>query len=90
MEKRSALITNSLGLHARPALQLVRLLKEYQCDIQVYKNKVISKKYQPKDIVSVMAMDAVKGDVLTFEANGTDAIEALEAATAFIKDNCGE
>nr|WP_314465500.1 HPr family phosphocarrier protein [uncultured Clostridium sp.] len=90
MEKRSVLITNPLGLHARPALQLVRLLKEYQCDIQVYKNELISKRYQPKDIISVMALDAGMGDVLTFEANGADAIEALEAAAAFIKDNCGE
>ncbi|MDW2797887.1 HPr family phosphocarrier protein [Clostridium boliviensis] len=90
MIKRSVVVANDLGLHARPALLLVRLLKEYPCDIQVYKNELISKKYQPKDILSVMSMDAVKGDVLTFEAAGVKAEEALLAVEAFIRNNCGE
>jgi phosphocarrier protein len=37
-----------------------------------------------------MALGAVKGDVLTFEANGKDEKKAIKAIEEFVKNGCGE
>ena len=90
MEKVTVTVTNQIGLHARPASLLTKLVKGYECDIELYKNGEQSKKHQPKSILSVMALGAVKGDQLTFEANGKDEKEAIKAVEEFIKSGCGE
>lgn len=90
MEKVSVIVTNPVGLHARPAGLLTKLTKGYECDIEFYKNGDSSKKHQPKSIISIMALGAVKGDELTFEANGKDEKEAIKAIEEFVKNGCGE
>lgn len=88
MEIITVVVINSVGLHARPASLLVNLLKNYECNIEVYKNGDDTKKYQSKSILSVMALGAAKGDTLTFEAKGKDEKEAVNAVEAFIKGGC--
>jgi phosphocarrier protein len=90
MEKITVTVTNPVGLHARPASLLTKLVKGYACDIQFYKNGDETKKHQPKSILSVMALGAVKGDKLTFEADGADEKEAIKAIEEFVNNGCGE
>ncbi|WFR55773.1 HPr family phosphocarrier protein [Anaerocolumna sp. AGMB13025] len=90
MEKITVTVTNPVGLHARPASLLTKLVKGYACDIQFFKNGDETKKHQPKSILSVMALGAVKGDKLTFEANGADEKEAIKAIEEFVNSGCGE
>lgn len=90
MEKITVTVTNPVGLHARPASLLTKLVKGFDCDIEFYKNGNVKKKHQPKSIISVMALGAVKGDQLTFEANGKDEKEAIKAIEDFAKNGCGE
>ncbi|HWQ80229.1 MAG TPA: HPr family phosphocarrier protein [Anaerovoracaceae bacterium] len=90
MEKVTVTVSNQVGLHARPASLLVNLLKGYECNIEFYKNGNDTKRYQPRSILAVMALGAVKGDTLTFEAEGRDEKQAIEAIEEFIKSGCGE
>ncbi|WMJ89231.1 HPr family phosphocarrier protein [Anaerocolumna sp. MB42-C2] len=90
MEKVTVTVTNPVGLHARPASLLTKLVKGFECDIEFYKNGDATKKHQPKSILSVMALGAVKGDELTFEANGKDEKEAIKVIEEFVKSGCGE
>ena len=90
MEKITVTVTNPVGLHARPASMLTNLVKGYACDIEFYKNGDDSKKHQPKSILSIMALGVVKGDELTFEANGADEKEAIKAIKEFVNSGCGE
>lgn len=90
MERITVTITNPVGLHARPASMLVNLVKNFECDIEFYKSGMESKKHQPKSIISVMALGAVNGDVLIFEANGVDEKEAIMAIEDFVLNGCGE
>lgn len=90
MEKITVTLTNPVGLHARPASLLTKLVKGYECEIELYKNGDSSKKHQPKSILSVMALGAKNGDNLTFEANGKDEKEAIKAIEEFVKSGCGE
>lgn len=90
MEKITVVVTNPVGLHARPASLLTKLVKGYECDIIFYKNGEDNKKHQPKSILSVMALGALKGDKLTFEADGKDEKEAIKAIKEFVENGCGE
>lgn len=90
MEKVTVTVINPVGLHARPASLLTKLLKNYDCNIEFYKNGDDTRKHQTKSILSVMALGAVKGDALTFEASGKDEKKAIEAIEAFVKSGCGE
>lgn len=90
MEKVTVTVVNAVGLHARPASLLTKLIKDFDCDIDVYKNENDSKRYQPKSILSIMAMGAMKGDKLTFEVKGKDEKEAARAIEDFIRNGCGE
>ncbi|MSS11333.1 HPr family phosphocarrier protein [Clostridium sp. WB02_MRS01] len=90
MEKVTVTVTNPVGLHARPASLLTKLVKGFECEIEFYKNGDVTKKHLTKSIVSVMALGAVKGDELTFEANGKDEKEAIKAIEEFAKSGFGE
>jgi phosphotransferase system HPr (HPr) family protein len=70
-------VTNNEGLHARPASEFSKASMRFKSDIKVYKNGE-EKAYNPKSILSVMSMGAVKGDVLRIEASGEDEAEAIE------------
>jgi len=70
-------ITNEEGLHARPASEFSKESMKYKSDIKVYKNEG-EKAYNPKSILSIMTMGAVKGDVLRIEASGEDETDAIE------------
>lgn len=90
MEKVTVTVPNPIGLHARPASLLTKLVKNFKCDIEFYKNGNENQRHQPKSIISVMAMGAAKGDKLTFEANGEDEKLAIKAIEEFINNGCGE
>lgn len=70
-------IKNKEGLHARPASEFSKASMKFKSDIKVYKNGE-TKAYNPKSILSVMSMGAVKGDVLLIEASGEDEEIAIQ------------
>ncbi|MDF2593303.1 MAG: Phosphotransferase system, phosphocarrier protein HPr [Clostridia bacterium] len=70
-------VKNNEGLHARPASEFSKASMKYKSDIKVYKNGQ-EKAYNPKSILSIMSMGAVKGDVLRIEASGEDEAAAIE------------
>jgi phosphocarrier protein len=90
MQTVTVTVINEVGLHARPASLMVNLLKEYTSKIEVYKNGNAEKKQIIKSIFSVMALGAIYGDELTFEADGADEKEAIEAIEGFVKSGCGD
>jgi phosphocarrier protein len=90
MKKITVTVINPIGLHARPASMLAKLSNKFQCDIKVYKNEDAQAIHEPKSIISIMAMSAMKGDKLTFKADGKDEKEALTAIQAFIESGEGE
>lgn len=69
-------IKNEEGLHARPASEFSKASMKFKSDIKMFKNDE-QKTFNPKSILSVMSMGAVKGDTLKLEISGED--EALAA-----------
>jgi phosphocarrier protein len=74
----SVLLTNAIGLHARPSVKLTKLAKTFAADIEVAPSAA-GPWVDAKSIVKVMAVKASKGAVLHFRAKGDDADAALAA-----------
>ncbi len=75
-------IQNQLGLHARPAAQLVRLSNRFGSDIFLSKNGV---EVNGKSIMGVMMLAAERGARVQIRAVGTDARQAVRDLVALIE-----
>lgn len=87
MYTQEVTIINKLGLHARPASELVRVATPFQSEIKLVCN---GKTGVAKSILSIMALNATVGAVIEISAEGPDEKEAVETLIGFIKEGCGE
>ena len=87
MIEREVKVVNSLGLHARPAAQLVRLASTFACDVELVKDGV---PVNSKSIMGVMMLAAECGSVLVVRATGSDAEAAAAAMADLIASGFGE
>jgi phosphocarrier protein len=71
---RDFLVSNKLGMHARPAAMFVKTANRFSCDIFVEKD---GEKVNGKSIMGLMMLAAGPGSTLTVHASGQDASQAL-------------
>jgi phosphocarrier protein HPr len=74
----SALLFHEAGLHARPAIKLIKLAKRFQSEVRVGVSSQ-GPWTNAKSIASVMAMKTPSQSTLYFEARGDDAHDAVSA-----------
>ena len=74
----SALLTNEVGLHARPAVKLTQLAKSFAATVELAL-EVDGPWVDAKSPVRIMRVKAAKGAVLHFRASGSDADAAVGA-----------
>ena len=87
MIERQVTVVNSLGLHARPAAQLVRLASTFASDVELVKDGV---PVNSKSIMGVMMLAAECGSVLVVRTDGADAEAAAAAMAELISSGFGE
>lgn len=87
MRSQEAVVTNTLGLHARPVAKLVALANQFQCDIFL---SFRSRRANAKSIVGAMILGAPKGAKVLVECSGPDEEEALARVTELIESGFGE
>jgi phosphocarrier protein HPr len=87
MIEQSVTIVNPLGLHARPAAQLVKLANTFASEIQMEKDEG---PVNGKSIMGVMMLAAECGSSLTVRAEGPDADAAVAALVALVASGFGE
>jgi len=87
MIEREARIVNPLGLHARPAAQLVKLASSFAADIEVVKEGM---SVNGKSIMGVMMLAAECGSSVTVRAAGPDEQDAVNALLALVAGGFGE
>jgi phosphotransferase system HPr (HPr) family protein len=80
-------VRHEVGLHARPAAVFVQTAKQYASDIRVTHGE---REANAKSILTVLALGANQGAVITIRAEGEDAEQALAALAALVEDNFGE
>lgn len=77
-------VTDELGIHARPAGQLVNMAKKYDDTIIIKKGE---KEADAKRLLQVMGLGAKMGDTLVFEIDGATEEKTLNEIEAFVKEN---
>jgi phosphocarrier protein HPr len=87
MTEREALIVNPLGLHARPAAQIVRLATTFGSDIWLEKDGM---KVNGKSIMGVMMLAAECGSTIRIQASGDDAEQAIDAICGLVAEGFNE
>lgn len=73
-------VTDELGIHARPAGMLVKLLQGFQSNISI---SCKGKQADGKKLFALMSMGVKRGDTLLLTANGPDDADAAQAAERF-------
>ncbi len=89
----SALLTNEVGLHARPAVKLTQLAKRFGATVELALEPD-GPWVDAKSPVKIMRVKAPKGTLLHFRASGSDAYAAVEALVDLVvrrfDENAGE
>jgi phosphocarrier protein HPr len=80
-------IVNSLGLHARPAAQLVQAANRHRSEVTFTKDGTT---VNAKSIMGVLTLAAAKGSQLAVACEGEDAEAALAVIGKMIEGGFGE
>ncbi|MCD7716000.1 MAG: HPr family phosphocarrier protein [Lachnospiraceae bacterium] len=77
-------ITDELGIHARPAGELVKEAKKYSSAIFINAN---GRKVNAAKLMMIMGLGVKKGTVVTIEADGEDEDAAIAGLRTFFSEN---
>ena len=78
---REARIVNPLGMHARPAAELVKVANRFKATITLRRGDLA---VNGKSIMGVMMLAAECGSSIHIKADGEDAAEAMDALLALV------
>lgn len=84
MKEIRYVLTDPLGIHARPAGQMVKMAGKYKCDIQIGSSV---KTVNAKRIIGVMALTLKQNDEVTLTFSGEDEEAAAAVIGKFLEDN---
>ena len=87
MPERSMQIVNKLGIHARPAAEIVKTAARFKSEITIVRDDL---DVNGKSIMGVMMLAAECGSTIDVKADGPDAEAALDALQEVIDDGFGE
>lgn len=87
MKTREVVITNSSGLHARPATFFIQKAMCYKSSIWVEKD---DRKVSAKSLLGVLSLGIAKGMTVTLLADGQDEDTALDGLCALINSGFAE
>jgi phosphoenolpyruvate-protein phosphotransferase/dihydroxyacetone kinase phosphotransfer subunit len=90
LAERVVTLVNPLGLHARPAAQLVRLARRFRTRPMIENLTLPAGPVEASGINAVLGLGGRQGHALRLRAQGPDAHMAVESLAAFIELGCGE
>ena len=79
---KELVVTNKLGIHARPAAMFVKIANRFDCDIFVEKD---GERVNGKSIMGLMMLAAGPGSKLMVYAEGEDAVRAVVELEGLLK-----
>jgi len=87
MPEREVKIVNKLGIHARPAAEIVKVAGKFRSNITIVRDDI---EVNAKSIMGVMMLAAECGATILLRAIGEDAEAALDALATVIANKFGE
>ena len=80
--KKEMVVSNKLGIHARPAAMFVKIANKFSCDVYVEKD---DERVNGKSIMGLMMLAAGPGSRLMIYAEGEDAARVVVELEALLK-----
>ncbi len=87
MQSEKAEVVNTLGIHARPAAQIVRKASIFESHVTLSVDKDT---VNAKSIMGVMTLAACRGSIIEVRADGSDEIDAVATIIILINEGFGE
>jgi phosphocarrier protein len=87
---RDIIVSNKLGLHARPAMQFVDLANQFKSDIKVTKFGEEPGEADGKSVMEMIILAATEGTKMRIDAEGEDAAEAVDKLVGLFESKFGE
>lgn len=84
MQEINYVITDEMGLHARPAGLFVKNMQKYKAQMRL---KCKGKACDAKRIFGVMGLAVKKGNQITLEIEGEDEDQAASEIATFLEEN---
>ncbi len=81
------MVSTTVGLHARPAANLVQTARAFQAEIAVVRG---DRRVNAKSLLSVLSLGVKAGERVAVQADGVDEAEALAAIGRLAADHFGE
>ncbi len=83
MMEKKAIVKSETGIHARPALTVVKEASKFKSEVLIVKD---GNEYNAKSIVAIMCMAAVKNDEIIIKTTGVDEEAAAVAMVKLIEE----
>lgn len=87
---REIVVSNKMGLHARPAMQFVDAASQFSSKITVHRGGDDPVEADGKSVMQMIVLEATKGTPLKIEAEGEDAEEAVKTLVELVESKFGE
>ncbi len=84
MVEKEVVVNSDAGIHARPAMMIVREAMKYPCDITLVKDNVEA---DGKSIMSVLGLAIISGSKLVIRADGEGATELVDYIIRLIEND---
>ena len=80
---RTVTVTNRHGLHARPAVVIVKTARKYEAQVTIHRN---GQSVDAASILDLLSLGATQGTELILSANGPQAEEVVDALARLFDD----
>jgi phosphocarrier protein HPr len=87
---RDIVVSNKLGLHARPAMQFVDVANQFTSAVLVKKGGEEPAEADGKSVMQMIILAATEGTPLRIEAEGDDAEAAVDKLVELFESKFGE
>ena len=87
MFSKEVLVTNQVGLHARPATFFIQKANEFKSSIWVEKDE---RKVNAKSLLGVLSLGIARGVNISISAEGPDEEQAVVALVDLVASNFAE
>jgi phosphotransferase system HPr (HPr) family protein len=84
---RHVIIPNDLGLHARSASKIVKLVQNATCNVWIIKD---GKKADASSIIDILTLASPKGSTITISIEDRSDLEILNKLVQLIESGFGE
>jgi len=81
MITKEVTVTNSVGLHARPATYFIQKANTYKSSIMIERGE---RRANAKSLLGVLSLGIVKGTVVNLIADGVDEADAIDGLSTLI------